>query len=354
MDTWSDRAAPPACSGCYRFPCQCDPLPGYLTGPAELRLSHLRARLLDSAALDSIPDPEPLLGGLLQLNSLAVLYGKPDTFKSVVALDWSGHIANGLAWHGEQVTQGPVLYVVAEGESGLRRRVRAWEHHTGTTALTTWLPEAVQILHPDDLAAFTALVTEVQPVLVVIDTLSRCMVGFDELTREMTMVSHAVGQIRNASGACVLLLHHEPRSGENMRGAIALEGAASSVFRATRTAVEVTLTNMRQRDVALARPARLRPSGVLESVVVDGIDESHGPHETLASSSATEAAVLETLRDPECDPGGLTPITLRAVTGCSKATVFRVLKSLVGAGVVIKTGEGQTARYRLAPPGRVS
>ena len=42
----------------------------------------------------------------------AILYGPPGAGKSFVALDFALSVASGRAWHGHEVRQGPVLYVV--------------------------------------------------------------------------------------------------------------------------------------------------------------------------------------------------------------------------------------------------
>ena len=94
-------------------------------------------------------------------------------------------------------------------------RPRAWEDYADCTMLATFLPVAVQLLNPADLAAFTALVAELDPVLVVIDTQARVTVGADEnSTMEMGRLVAAVDRIRAACQACVLIVHHEPRGGE--------------------------------------------------------------------------------------------------------------------------------------------
>ena len=100
--------------------------------PVARRLTALRNQLVDSAGLDSIPPPQPLVDGILYLDSLAWLHGKPGHGKSFVALDWAGCVATGAPWQGHEVTsRGTVVYLAAEGVAGVRQRVRAWEERTG-------------------------------------------------------------------------------------------------------------------------------------------------------------------------------------------------------------------------------
>jgi len=98
---------------------------------ADLPYERLRAALLDTAGLDTLPEPEPLIHGVLQRDSLAWLAGRPGSAKTFVALDMAGAVGAGETWQGYRVTQGPVLYLIAEGARGIRPRVRAWESASG-------------------------------------------------------------------------------------------------------------------------------------------------------------------------------------------------------------------------------
>jgi len=166
------------------------------------RIDELRGALIGSGGLDTLPVPEPVIDGLLYRDSLAWLHGKPGHCKSFVALDWACCIDAGLPWMGLAVTPGPVLYVIAEGTTGLHPRVRAWEHRAGCKTGVIFLPVAVQMLQPADTAAIAALAAELGCVLVVIDTQARVTVGADENSAvDMGRLVVAAEQIRMASGA---------------------------------------------------------------------------------------------------------------------------------------------------------
>jgi RecA-family ATPase len=54
-----------------------------------------------------------------------------------------------------------------------------------------------------------AIITAQRYVLVVIDTLARCMVGADENSaRDMGEAIDALDRLRRAAGSCVLPVHH--------------------------------------------------------------------------------------------------------------------------------------------------
>ena len=82
----------------------------------------MRERMLSLEDLRMVPPPEPLVDGLLDLDSLAFMYGRRGENKSTVAVDLTASIATGTRFHGRPVTQCPVIYVVGEGVAGLRQR----------------------------------------------------------------------------------------------------------------------------------------------------------------------------------------------------------------------------------------
>ncbi|OLT27763.1 hypothetical protein BJF83_17420 [Nocardiopsis sp. CNR-923] len=118
--------------------------------PVQDRAAQIRAALLDSEGMDALPPPAPLIDGVLYLDSLSWLHGKPGHGKSFVALDWAAHIASGIAWQDRDTTRGPVLYLVAEGTSGMAERKRAWEAEHGHRMDVIFLPMAVQFMSPTD------------------------------------------------------------------------------------------------------------------------------------------------------------------------------------------------------------
>jgi hypothetical protein len=298
------------------------------------RLEELRAALLDSAGLDTLPEPEAIIDGLLFLDSLAWLHGKPGHGKSLLALDWACCIAAGLPWQQREVRQGPVLYVIAEGARGLQARVRAWEDRAKMTTSVQFLPIAVQLLRPGEADAIAQLAAELGCVLVVIDTQARVTVGAEENSAvDMGMLIEAADRIRIASRACVQFVHHEARAAENMRGSTALEGAADSILRLVKDGPRLELTNPKQKDIAEAEPMTLWlvPRG--QSVVIAA--QPHGP--TLDQRTDSENKIIRVLLD-SFGTTGASATTLRETTGQPKSTFHWALNRLLKDGAVQNLG----------------
>jgi hypothetical protein len=212
---------------------------------ADSRYLELRGRLLTVAGLRDIPPPVPLIAGYLYRDSLAWLGGKPGHGKSFLAVDLACCIGTGTAWHGHEVTAGKVLYLIAEGASGLSRRVDAWTlAHGRPVKRVVFLPVPVQLLTAVDVAAFGHLLADLAPDLIILDTQARVTVGGEEnSSKDMGRFVDALEHLRRQSGACVLTVHHEARAGENLRGSTALEGAATTILRATKDGQLVEVTN---------------------------------------------------------------------------------------------------------------
>lgn len=325
-----------------------DPAP--LDGQEPTRLDELRAALIDSDGLDHLPAPEPLIDGWLYRDSLAWLHGKPGHCKSLLALDWACCIAAGLPWMGRPVSGGPVLYVIAEGATGLRARVRAWEDRAACKTAVRFLPLAVQLFKPGEAAAAAELAAELRCALVVLDTQARLTVGADEnSSQDMGRLVACADMIRAASGACVLSVHHEARGGDNMRGSTALEGAATSILRVVRDGSRVELSNPKQKDTAEADPLTLWMAKRLQSVVI--ADQPGCPTGVQRSESERQIiTALETLFKAT----GASVTALCDATGLSRSTAYWALKRLVKDGKAENTGSAARSRYVLAAPGQGS
>lgn len=304
-------------------------------------LDRLRAALVDTAGLDDIPEPQPLIRGILQRDSLAFLIGPPGHAKSLIALDMAGSVATGLTWQGHPVTAGPVLYLVAEGVSGVRPRVRAWEDAAARKMEGAhFLPVAVQAGNEPDWAALVELAAELRPQLVVLDTLARIAVGLDEnAAKDMGVFVHRAEQLRIATRANVLVVHHQGRNGDHMRGSTALEGAATTIVRVAKSDELVTLSCAKQKDAEPFDDFRLRVVPRLTSVTLTMTDAvvstAASSRKWLADWWATHA-------------GEAVSVSVLVKSGVvTEPTFHRNKLALIDAGVVRREGKGNTTRYRL-------
>jgi hypothetical protein len=214
--------------------------------------------LLTLSDLEKLPPPEWLIEPLLMVDSQAILFGAPGEGKSFVALSFALCVATGRDWLGHRVKQGPVIYVAAEGGRGIRKRVQAWqkEHRIDSVESMFFLLEAPQLHVSKDLPKLLNTTAQLpkMPVLVVLDTLARTMVGGDEnAAKDVGEWVEAARRLQEATKATVLTLHHTvKRAGKGKpvteRGSGALRGAADTMMAVTKKGGTLTLSCVKQKD----------------------------------------------------------------------------------------------------------
>lgn len=211
-----------------------DPLTYAQPVPIETdEVDALLAEMLKPRELVDRPAPRPLVAGLLDLDSEAWLIGPPGSRKSFVVLDIAGHVATGRQWQNMRVQPGRVVMIVAEGATGFSLRVRAWEKEYGPMGDDVYvLPRPVQAGNRKHWQVLTEACRRIGPVLVVMDTQARVTVGLEENSAtDMGVYIEAVRMIREATGACVLTVHHSGRNGTDARGSSAIDGAQGTELR---------------------------------------------------------------------------------------------------------------------------
>jgi AAA domain len=305
----------------------------------------LAGMLLDSAGLDSIPEPEPLIQGVLFRDSLA---GPPGHAKTLVALDMAGSVSTGRKWQDNRTSRAGVLYMIAEGARGIRSRVRAWESAAGRASNVTYLPVAVQSANRRQWDALCALAAELRPGLVVLDTQARVTVGLEENSaKDMGEFVDRLERLRAVTGACVLTLHHTPRNGNNLRGSGAMEGAATTIIKVSKSGDIVTLTNDpdeggKQKDAPPFDTVTLRLIERDDSVMLGLTDR---PLETDCHSPAVRKLLSDWWDVFEGEE--ISPARLVEAVNCSRATFDRAARRLVKQGLVVKSGKGTRIQYSL-------
>src|ERR1700694_3582604 len=190
-------------------------------------------RLLTVSDLENLPVVEPLVDKLLYRNTLAQLTGPPGTYKSFFALNLSCALASGLdEWEGLSIPKREkVIYVAAEGASGLRVRILAWceRDEINPKSLDHWLyivPKPIQLGVSTQVEQITETISEVGAGLLILDTRARCTLGLEENSAtEQGRAIEAAERIRKNTGCTVWVIHHSSRAGSNPRGSTAWDGA---------------------------------------------------------------------------------------------------------------------------------
>ncbi|WP_139338061.1 AAA family ATPase [Micromonospora avicenniae] len=167
--------------------------------------------ILTRSDLDALPDPEPLIEGMLTYRSAVLMVGATGTNKTFSALGMACSVATGRPWLGHRVAlTGPVVYVVGEGAFGLKNRIAAWEEHNGTTVppdRLLFLLRPASLTDRDFWRALTALVRERSARLVILDTFSSLAPDADETTEAAT-ATRRLADLSADNDCTAILVHH--------------------------------------------------------------------------------------------------------------------------------------------------
>jgi hypothetical protein len=195
-----------------------------------------------------------LVKSVLPRATIGVLFGESGAGKSFAIVDMAVDVALGQPWRGLRTAKARVVYVVAEGASGFRNRLRALCHHRGMQL--DQLPVGVIADAPnlmekaDALAVAKAIKAAGGADLVVVDTLAQVMPGANENAGEDVgrVLAHCKG-IHTATGAMVLLVHHSGKdAARGARGWSGLKAAADVELEVSRLDARRSLTVSKMKD----------------------------------------------------------------------------------------------------------
>jgi tellurite resistance-related uncharacterized protein len=320
------------------------------------------------------PKPRWKVKGILLDETLAALVGDFGTYKSFVALDMALAIASGTPWCGHDTAQAPCAYVVGEGGGLIVERIDAWLKHHGIADVPDFylLPEPVQMLDAKEGDALLDALSERGIVggLVVLDTLARTFGGGNENAQEdMNRYVAAADRIKTETGATVLILHHNNKSGE-YRGSTVLPGALDTMLATEKTADGVLIQCEKQKDRAPFGPIRLKKVSValddgeltddtvldaerLTSLVFVPDDSAQGDGESFLSAlTANERALLNALKLANDTDGPVSTSRWEKAASVPSATFYRLRALLIQAAYVATVRHGRSAFNEITDDGR--
>lgn len=205
----------------------------------------------------SLEEPEQIVRGMLEPDSLCMVYGPSGVGKSFFTLDLALSIATGTPYHGREVKQGPVVYLAGEGHRGIVKRSLAWgiDRCQNVTKSKFYLARRPFQLLSDEstsdvVKAIEAILEGNAPSVIVIDTLARNFGEGDEnSTQDMGKVIFTLDALRDRfQGVCVILVHHSGHNAERARGSSALKGAMDFEYCVSSKDGILEVTNTKMKD----------------------------------------------------------------------------------------------------------
>lgn len=181
-----------------------------------------------------------LVKHLLPSTGLAVLYGHPGSGKSFLALDWALHVALGWEWQGRKTASGLVIYIGAEGLTGLRNRIAAFRQHHRVAGLPfALIPCPIDMQAPQgDISRLIETIRAVEEhfqtkaTFIPIDTISKTFGAGKENTDDMVSYVANCQRVANEFECLVMPVHHRPKDteSEEPRGHSSLKGGAETII----------------------------------------------------------------------------------------------------------------------------
>ncbi|MEQ3642828.1 MAG: helicase RepA family protein [Paracoccus sp. (in: a-proteobacteria)] len=207
-----------------------------------------------------------LVKGWLDRGAFSVIYGESNVGKTFFAMDLGLHVAAGANWHGHRVPTGdkfagPVLYVAAEGGSGINNRIEAMRRQypdlmnqieeAGDFSLLAAPLDLCTSNDADYLIEAIRSGFPIMPSLIVVDTLARTMGNGDEnMAKDMGLFVRNIDMLREVTNAHVMVIHHSGKdASKGARGSGSLRAAADTEIELTRSDDVVVAEARKQRDM---------------------------------------------------------------------------------------------------------
>lgn len=326
-----------------------------LDGPASSPAGPGIGRRFRVQTLDEILQlrpPPPIVRGLIREQDLVVLYGAPGCGKSFVAISLALSLSTGTPWMGMEVPSAEhVLYIAGEGTYGIGKRVMAWAGGEISAKSQVWhhwaqINDLVAILDPVQFSALLASIEDMPapPRLIIVDTLARAMTGGDENSaKDMGLLVHRCGQLRDVTGAAVVLVHHTRTDGERERGSSALRGAADVMLQIERDegTGAIRLVTVKTKDDQPPEPIDIR----LERVVLGTDDDGEEISSLRAVPMPADPSRLDAL-------GGAPMVILGALKDQPRGAPWASVSELMGSTKLHRNTIGRALR-ELEQHGRV-
>jgi putative DNA primase/helicase len=276
-----------------------------------------------------------LVKGVVPRGSVIWLLGQWGKGKSFVALDLAGHVANGISWHGRKVRRGKVLYIVGEGNAGMRKRQEAWAKEMRLDTGVAFMDGPVNLIDAGQIEELAELIAAERYDLAFIDTQHACSGGVDEnAANDAALILAAVRELQAVRPELtIVLVHHLGADVVKVgRGSTAYPAAMDVVLQvnAEDPHTLMTLTARKVKDIDWLGDISLR----LVQVIL-GEDEDGDP----VSSCIVAEAQAEWHDGPSLTAllavgvEGQTVKKLAGLMGITKQAVQKQLEALAGKGL---------------------
>ena len=211
-----------------------------------------------------------------------------------------------------------------------------------------FIGDAVNMLDSREVDTLVNVILPYRPVLVVIDTLARCMIGGDENSaKDMGLFVASCDRVKGATGATMAIVHHSGKSGSSERGSSALRAACDAMIEVKDDDGLMTASCTKSKDGKGFADRRYRRVEI-ETGRTTPDNESETSCVLLPSDQVVATGtlslrgrkLLETLRLESFKETGARSSVLQEVSELRSSTFFRTISDLMRAGYVRQSSKG--------------
>jgi uncharacterized protein YjhX (UPF0386 family) len=268
----------------------------------------------------NLPPVTWLIDGEVPAGLTTLICGASEAGKSFLAIDYALQTARK---HPERA----VVYIAPEGGSGYHQRVDAWlAYHGGEEPKNIFfILQSVTILNPQTLGELITTIRSLNPVMVVIDTLARTLVGGDENSaKDIGMFFYHTDIIREQTHAAILVVHHTGKTGQ-YRGSSSLIGSVDSWIDFSNDDGLITVACGKAKDWERFPPRYLRMVKSADSVVLLPSDQVDQRADGLSEG---KRKILETLALDIFRDSGAKRSEIASGSGVNELTLYKVLSRM--------------------------
>lgn len=309
-------------------------------------------------------DPvEPVVEGLFNRSELALISATAKTGKTWFALHLAMSVTKGMPFLGRFPTKkGRVLYIQTEvGPSSFRERISRIETVYGPISepreeypiIST---ERIKLDTPLGLENLAHSVTEIQPSLVILDSLYTLHNKDESLAKDMAPLLTEVREIAKKNNCVILIVHHQGKRSDG--GTSGQAGHAARGSSAFADVPDALLSLTRKQDGQLSLSCELRSQESPDSITLRFLKESC-TFELLEGGSVPDRDVggidkyLESLVQASGESGVLKTELVKALTTTyekSERTIENAISRAIRSGAIEKKQEGHQVRYLVGSP----
>ena len=210
--------------------------------------------------INEISNTQWLIEDIIPNESLIILYGPSGCGKTFIALDMTLHIAHNIPWKKQSIIkQGIIIYCIGEGINGISNRIKAWHDYNNCSLNAPFIILPIEAISFSEQINIDKMVSTIESIteqyelpvsMIVIDTLSKASVGYDEnSSKDMGLFLYNFDIIKKYFNTTIMFIHHSGKNSyKGMRGSSYLLGTVDTAIQVDNIDNRIMIKIEKQKD----------------------------------------------------------------------------------------------------------